>query len=168
MDEFRTLILDIGYQPIKTVGWQHGLTLLFKKRARLVVPYEGLFIRSPSVAVELPAVVTVPTRPAAIKHPRYTRRNLFLRDEGMCQYCGLLVEYRGFTLDHVLPRLRGGRSEWSNVVVCCRGCNETKGDKSPAESGLRLKRIPKCPGALMQAATLRLPHGYPQEWRPYV
>jgi 5-methylcytosine-specific restriction endonuclease McrA len=69
---------------------------------------------------------------------RFSRKNVWIRDEGRCQYCANHVSINVFTLDHVLPKTRGGKTSWTNVVTCCVTCNQRKGDKSLATCGMKL------------------------------
>jgi 5-methylcytosine-specific restriction endonuclease McrA len=88
---------------------------------------------------------------------KFSRRNIFLRDDFTCQYCGVKPLHSELTIDHVTPKSRGGRSTWENVVLACAKCNSRKGSRSLAEAGLRLKRAPKKPHWLrcaVQAAAL--------------
>jgi 5-methylcytosine-specific restriction endonuclease McrA len=72
-----------------------------------------------------------------------SRKNILLRDRNTCQFCGRVFPSSELTLDHVLPRSRGGRSSWENLVACCYRCNNTKGDRTPEEAGLKLARKPR-------------------------
>jgi 5-methylcytosine-specific restriction endonuclease McrA len=75
----------------------------------------------------------------------FSRRNLFKRDRYTCQYCGAQPGPEALTIDHVLPKSRGGKSEWSNCVLACLACNARKADRLPTESGLILRRLPRKP-----------------------
>lgn len=144
----RTLVLDVGYQPHGVVTWQKAVTLLFGGKVEVVEQYEDV-IRSPSVAVRMPAVVrlmrVVRRSPPGV---RFSRRNVLTRDRFTCQYCGSTPLVRELTIDHVLPRSRGGRTVWENVVAACRGCNGRKGAYTPLEAGMPLRRIPARPSRL--------------------
>src|ERR671939_1036393 len=72
-----------------------------------------------------------------------SRKNILLRDRNTCQYCGTALGSSELTLDHVIPRSRGGQSTWENLVACCHGCNRRKGSQSPAEAGMKLLREPR-------------------------
>lgn len=99
---------------------------------------------------------------------RLTRRNLLLRDGHRCQYCGDEPGIRELNVDHVLPRARGGRDAWDNLVISCRDCNLRKGKRTPEEAGMRLARSPVKPGwstAAHIALTTRMPFS---EWQPFL
>lgn len=99
---------------------------------------------------------------------RLTRRNLLLRDGYRCQYCGGEPGVRDLNVDHVLPRSRGGRDSWENLVIACRGCNLRKGKNTPDEAGMRLLAVPSKPGwnaAAHIALSTRTPFS---EWRQFL
>jgi 5-methylcytosine-specific restriction endonuclease McrA len=78
---------------------------------------------------------------------RYSRRNIILRDKGTCQYCSKKVHGKDATLDHVMPKSRGGKSTWTNIVLSCRSCNGKKDNRTPAEAGMILLKEPVKPQA---------------------
>jgi 5-methylcytosine-specific restriction endonuclease McrA len=99
---------------------------------------------------------------------RLTRRNLLLRDSYRCQYCGEQPSVRELNVDHVMPRSRGGRDTWENLVIACRRCNLRKSDDTPDEAGMRLLRIPVKP-MWTTAAHIALATEMPfSEWRPFL
>ncbi len=79
------------------------------------------------------------------KHVRFSRLNIFARDKNTCQYCGKVFLRSELNLDHVIPRHRGGTSNWENVVCCCTACNKVKGGRTPSEAGMKLLRLPRKP-----------------------
>jgi 5-methylcytosine-specific restriction endonuclease McrA len=79
--------------------------------------------------------------------PKFSRRNIFARDKGYCQYCGKKYDSEDLNVDHVVPRAQGGRSEWTNVVLSCIGCNDKKANRTPEQAGMRLIRKPVVPTA---------------------
>lgn len=98
---------------------------------------------------------------------RFSRHNVFVRDNWTCQYCGRQLPRRMLNLDHVLPRSKGGKTGWENVVACCLPCNMKKGDKLPNEAGMRLLQIPSQPRWLQWAARPASLPGY-QQWLPFI
>lgn len=117
--------------------------------------YEGV-IRSPSTMILAPQVIRFPdcdyTSPL-IKTVRYSRRNIYDRDDNTCQYCGKKFERKALTLDHVVPKSRGGKSSWTNVVACCTMCNADKGNRLLEEIGWKLKKQPVKPRWTAHVAT---------------
>jgi 5-methylcytosine-specific restriction endonuclease McrA len=90
-------------------------------------------------------IVSVTFNKLPQKEVKYSRQNVFMRDDYKCQYCGSQFPKTDLTIDHVIPRVRGGKTTWDNVVACCYKCNQIKGHKSLQQAGLRLKRQPKKP-----------------------
>lgn len=99
---------------------------------------------------------------------RLTRRNLMLRDDHQCQYCGKRPHVRELNLDHVLPRSRGGGDSWENLVVSCRLCNLRKGRRTPDEAGMVLMRRPQKPRWTTPAQILLAEREPFSEWEPYL
>lgn len=137
------LVLNADYQPLSYYPlslwpWQGALRAVFLDRVSVVAEYDRV-VRSPSLEMRLPSVVCLRGYVKPAPNPAFTRFNLFLRDEFRCQYCGSGGE---MTFDHVVPRSRGGRTEWSNVVAACSACNIRKGNAAPTGAGMRLAREP--------------------------
>lgn len=139
------LVLNASWIPIETVTWQEAFVQVFKGRASIVDYYEEI-IKTPSDEYLKPAVIVckeyngIPKRESV-----YSRRNILLRDNYVCQYCSKKLTSSNATLDHVVPRSKGGRSTFQNVVCCCESCNTRKANKSLKEAKMKLLRIPKAP-----------------------
>jgi 5-methylcytosine-specific restriction endonuclease McrA len=133
----------LSYFPLSLWPWQEAVKASFLERVVIVAEYDTT-VRSPSTEIRLPSVVVLRdyVKPAA--WPAFTRFNLFLRDEFTCQYCGAKGE---MTFDHVLPRSKGGRTTWRNVVAACGRCNLRKGDMTIRKAGMSLARAPVQPTA---------------------
>jgi 5-methylcytosine-specific restriction endonuclease McrA len=98
---------------------------------------------------------------------RFSRLNIYARDRFVCQYCGVRFVSEDLTFDHVLPRSRGGRTTWENIVTCCCACNARKADQTPEQARMRLVRQPVKP-QWIPALTVRMdPGSIPPEWRAY-
>lgn len=95
--------------------------------------------------VKLPSVLVLKEYIPAARKPAFTRFNVFLRDEWTCQYCGDHFKTPDLTFDHVVPKSRGGKTSWTNIVTACRSCNTKKGHKLPHESGMYPKVEPVSP-----------------------
>ena len=124
----------------------------------------GRAFHSAKRAVEVPSVVRL-SRFVMVPRNRHrspNRRAVFVRDRGSCQYCGGRAE----TMDHVVPRSRGGRHIWENVVAACRRCNSTKRDRLPSETGMSLRRRPSPPSRLEWVAVAA--GTVPEAWMPYL
>ncbi|HEY1960742.1 MAG TPA: HNH endonuclease [Polyangiaceae bacterium] len=154
--------------PHKVIPWQRAIVLSFLGKVEVVVEYDEI-VRSPSIALRAPAVVRM--RRAEIPRrgtTRFCRDNVFRRDRFACQYCGAVLRARELTFDHVVPRARGGRTDWDNIVTCCRPCNDRKRDRTPEEAGMKLARRPVRPGWLPPAPEIHVEHQMPDEWRAFV
>jgi 5-methylcytosine-specific restriction endonuclease McrA len=140
-----TLMLLPWMAPHKVISWQRAIVLSFLGKVEVITEYDEV-IRSPSVALRAPAVVRM--RRAHVPHKtsiRFCRANVFRRDELTCQYCGEIFPACDLTFDHVMPRSRGGLTEWTNIVTCCRPCNDRKRDRTPEQAEMKLLRRPVKP-----------------------
>lgn len=143
----RTLILNAGYEPMQMVSWQRALCLVLAQKAEVVAEY-GELVRSVSTSFALPSVVRL-TRYVRVVQTlgfvRCTRKNVLMRDNFQCQYCGVRCRATSITIDHVVPRARGGRTTWNNVVAACHTCNRSKGSLPLERCGMKLMRKPRRP-----------------------
>ena len=134
----------LSYFPLSLWPWQEAVKAVFLQRVNIVSEYEEQ-VHSPSMAMRLPSVVSLRDYVQPARYPAFTRFNLFLRDEFTCQYCGASGE---LTFDHVVPRSKGGRTTWQNVVAACSPCNLRKGSHSVGHQGISLNRKPFRPSAM--------------------
>lgn len=141
----RVLLLNATYEPLQLVSERRAVVLVLAGRAEPVVtPEKPSVCRSASLSVEIPSIVrlhTVVRLPLRMRTPPLTRRAVLLRDNYCCAYC----DAPGDTVDHVVPRSRGGRHEWTNVVAACRRHNTQKGDRFLHEIGWSLRSEPRVP-----------------------
>ena len=140
------LVLDSSYRPIKQVSWQKAMIMYFQDKIEVIREYEDTWISSPSKKFKLPAVIRLVNY--IFKLPwgvKLTRTNLFIRDRGKCQYCHKKLNKSRFTIDHVIPRSKGGKTEWENLVVSCARCNTKKGDSLLKDINLKLNKKPSQP-----------------------
>lgn len=165
----RTLVLDQGYQPHRVVSWQRAVTMLFAGKVEVLEAYDEE-VRSPSISLGMPAVVRLLRALRARRHRiRFSRMNVALRDDFRCQYCSTKLPLRELTFDHVVPRTRGGKTTWENVVMACRPCNGRKGARTPVDAGMTLRKPPLRPRYL-PAATFQVQLGgdVPDAWTQWV
>lgn len=162
------LLLNASFEPLRIVNWKRALTLYFAGKAEIVEEY-AREIHSVSLTLRLPAVIRlhklVRAQPRGVK---FSRQNIYARDHYACQYCGAMPPPSELTYDHVLPRVLGGLTEWTNIVTCCLACNRRKGGKTLENCGLRLKRLPRKPTwqpHVTMAASMRNP---PESWHDYL
>ncbi len=133
----------LSYLPLSLWSWQDAIKAAYLDRVSIVAEYDQV-VRSPSVEIRIPSVVVLKDYVKPAKSTAFTRFNLFLRDEFTCQYCGSKGD---MTFDHVIPRSRGGKTVWENVVAACGPCNLKKGSRALDQTGMRLIRPPRRPGA---------------------
>lgn len=166
--EQRVLVLNRLWQPVNIVGVLRAMSLLFRGRASAIhadpaghrvlcadewlrfshesPPPDHEAIRCPSVLLRIPRVLLlgeydrVPRREI-----RFSRRNVYLRDSNICQYCGRLFRDEELNLDHVVPRDSGGKTNWENIVTACVRCNSRKANRLPEQAGMTLRRAPAKP-----------------------
>lgn len=174
LQNFPALVLNadfrpLSYLPLSLWPWQEAVKAAFLDRVNIVAVYERR-VRSPSVEMHLPSVVSLKEYVPMSRRPAFTRFNVFLRDRFVCQYCGRSFPTEVLTFDHVIPRVRGGRTKWSNVVTACAPCNLRKGHRLPKECGVHPKRPPVEPSAYQLLENGRaFPPGYLHEsWRDYL
>ena len=133
----------LSYYPLSLWPWQEAVKAAFLDRVHIVAEYDAV-VRSPTTEIRIPSVVVLRDYVKPQKRVAFTRFNLFLRDEFRCQYCGGTGD---LTFDHVVPRARGGRPSWENVVAACARCTLSKGSRNLRDSGLSLRKTPRCPAA---------------------
>ncbi|KKN22322.1 hypothetical protein LCGC14_0916580 [marine sediment metagenome] len=162
----RTLVLDMGYQPINAVPLQRAMRYICKGKVEVLEEYGDYPIHPDWQA---PAVVRLThwIRPHKAR-VRFSRQNVLARDRYKCQYCGERMPLRKLTFDHVVPKSRGGKTCWENIVCCCKICNLAKGARTPEEARMRLLKKPVRPPWLPIFNTkLQGIIEVPAEWRDY-
>lgn len=180
LDMHPALVLNADYQPLSILplslwSWQETIKAVFSGKVTVVDVYPDLNIRAVNMDVPLPSVIALTDY---IKQPNqspaFTRRNVYLRDGYICQYCGKRFMTQDLTLDHVYPRCYGGKLEWTNAVTCCKKCNARKGSTLPTELrrvGMKLLREPRVPSKyeLASVAGQMYPRrGAHPTWEPYL
>jgi 5-methylcytosine-specific restriction endonuclease McrA len=161
----KVLVLNTTYEPLNVCSVRRALVLLFKDKAE-VLEQSGAAFRSERATHELPLVIRLRTYVNAPRHrgsARISRRAVFARDRHRCQYCG---SERHLTVDHVVPRSKGGTDTWDNLVTSCAPCNRKKGDRAPHVVGLSLMRKPRPPEPA-SFVFMHVDHIH-ESWRPYL
>lgn len=159
----RALVLNASFEPLSVVSGRRAVVLVLADRAE-VVHHSGMVLHSERLAVEVPSVirlrhyVRVPYR----RRTALSRRGVFARDGHRCQYCGDRAE----SIDHVLPRSRGGEHIWENVVAACRRCNTKKRDRLLEQTSMHLRRPPRVPRHLSWIAVQV--GSVPDSWQAYL
>jgi 5-methylcytosine-specific restriction endonuclease McrA len=131
----------LSYYPLSLWPWQDVIKAVFLDRVDVVAQYDQV-VRSPSFEMRLPSVVCLRDYVVQDRSPAFTRFNVFLRDGFKCVYCGCPDD---LTFDHLIPRHRGGRTTWDNIVTACAPCNLRKGGKMPKDAGMHPLRGPRRP-----------------------
>lgn len=166
----RTLLLNQSYQPVKAISWQRALTLLTLGKVEVVEEYDGQ-AHSATMVIKIPAVVRLLRSFRAHKKAvKFSRVNIFARDDNKCQYCGQKKSISKLTYDHVLPRTLGGKTNWTNIVTACGDCNLRKGGRTPEQAGMKLLSTPVQP-KWAPALTVRVSistSSIPDAWRDYL
>lgn len=160
----KVLILNQDYRALTVCSVQKAFILVFLKKAELISEAPNHQLRTVSQAFPMPSIirlfryVNLPYKGVML-----SRQNIFKRDGGKCQYCG---STKDLTLDHVIPRSKGGRSTWDNLVTACKNCNSRKGDNTPEEANMPLARQPFKPSFIMFLRDFSGP--VEEEWKPYL
>ncbi|MDQ3994499.1 MAG: HNH endonuclease [Actinomycetota bacterium] len=159
------LVLNASYEPLNVCSVRRAHVLVFKGKAE-VIEDAGKPLRSAAAEFVWPHVIRLLRYirvPRSVQR-KISRRALFARDKWRCQYCG--TDGGKLTLDHVVPRSRGGDSSWENVVTSCAPCNLRKGNRTLEEAGMRLHAHPRQPppALFVTLAAPRIPDG----WHPYL
>jgi 5-methylcytosine-specific restriction endonuclease McrA len=123
------------------VGWKRAIKLVLAEKVK-VLKYSDMAVKCIDKAYEIPAVVALIKIVRTVYKTKvpFTKKNVLTRDQYECAYCG--VKSRSLTIDHIIPRSKGGKSEFDNCVACCRTCNDKKGARTPREAGMPLKKRP--------------------------
>lgn len=164
----RVLVLNSTYEPINVCTARRAVVLILKGIARAEERHE-IFFRSSRTAMPVPSVIRL-TEYVHIPYERksLSRKNILLRDHNTCQYCGRVFAQSELTLDHVVPKSRGGSSNWDNLVACCRKCNNRKGSHMPDEAGMKLLKRPQSFSLHVNRQIMRYLGRSDSSWRKYL
>src|SRR3954471_3532478 len=162
------LVLNASYEPINVCAARRAIVLVLKGVA-MTEEENGHFLHAARIAMRVPSVIRlleyrrIPHQTRAL-----SRKNILLRDRNTCQYCGEVLPSSELTLDHVIPRSRGGASTWENLVACCHPCNRRKGNQFTFESGMKLMREPRSFNLHTSRHIIRLMGHSDAKWRKYL
>jgi 5-methylcytosine-specific restriction endonuclease McrA len=159
----RALVLNASYEPLSVVSSRRATVLMLAEKADLVSA-SGQRFRSEHLAVDVPSVVRLRhfVKVPFGRRAALNRRAVFARDGGRCQYCGDPAD----SIDHVVPRAKGGAHVWENVVAACRPCNVRKRDRLLHDTGMVLRSTPRAPAGHAWIA-VSVP-AVPADWHPYL
>ena len=158
------LVLNTNYAPMDICTAKRAICLYYNEKVDILESYKE-DVHSPSITLSLPSIVRLKDY---VKHNQMdvilTRRNLLVRDIYDCQYCG--SKKSPLTMDHVKPKKQGGKDSWENLVAACQNCNRKKGNRTPDEAKMPLKRIPRKPNKIHYFQQFISTHQ--GSWKPYL
>lgn len=156
----------LGVAPLSTISWKEAVKLVWLDQADVLEYYPDWFVHSPSVTIQVPSVLVSRTYVKTSRGVKFNKTNLCIRDDYTCQYCMKKFDAKNLTMEHVVPRSAGGKTNWTNIAMACQPCNTTKGSKrhmKPARDpykpliGEILTKVKKQP--------IVIPH---ESWIPYI
>lgn len=159
----------LSYFPLSLWSWQDAVKAVFLDRVSILSEYDRT-VHSPSFEMKLPSVIALKEYIPSMRYPAFTRFNVFLRDSFSCQYCGERHNTHDLTFDHVIPKMRGGRTTWNNVVTACSACNLRKGSQLPRQCNMHPRHDPWRPTSMELQENGRAfpPNFLHQSWRDYL
>jgi 5-methylcytosine-specific restriction endonuclease McrA len=184
-------------EPVRIASWEDAITLVVKGHAevleehdepvaimaeKLIECYRDFMCAMKKTAndivdgfltIRMPSVIRlVKYFTRIIKRVKFSKINVFTRDRFTCQYCGFVADencaFDTLTYEHVVPRSRGGKTEWTNIVTACRECNTTKANRTPDEAGMKLARAPVRPSTLAIRSLISFRESMPPVWKDYL
>ena len=157
----------LSYFPLSLWPWQEAIKAVYLKRVNVAAEYEEV-VRSEKLTLPLPSVIVLKNYVVPTKTVPFTRATLFLRDEFTCQYCG--CKEKDLTFDHVVPKSRGGKTRWDNVVAACQSCNLRKAAKTTSQAGFKLRKVPTKPSpeVLLNKGKKFPPHDMHKSWNDFL
>lgn len=183
LNQHRVLVLNRLWQAVNICSLERALALLYMDHAHVVhedddgfniLSFKEWMLHSPaagregedviqtiSSCIRVPQVILLRVFDRMpLKEVKITRDHIFQRDDFICQYCRKKIEKRNLSIDHVVPRMRGGKTTWNNVVTACLPCNQRKAHRTPEEAGMRLLRDPKKPKwrPFIESCQIKRPH----------
>ena len=166
------LVLDVGMRPLRVEPWQRAICDFFLGKVEILEHSKDMTIKSVDRSWPMPSVVRILHHFKRERIPvKFSRINIYTRDGFRCQYCGRqfrAANMKELTYDHVVPRSRGGKTTWENIVTSCFDCNiHLKRNRTPGEAGMRLLKEPRKP-AYLPLITVKMDNrNLPSEWAPY-
>ena len=186
MTDGQVLVLNKSWVAVQVASTRRALSMLYQGLARAVHPLDyslydfddwcelsqfvesGQFIHTVTFRIRIPEVILLKGFNGFVRHEvRFSRRNIFERDKNTCQYCGKRTPKADLTIDHVIPRSRGGYDAWENLVLACMACNVKKANRTPEEARMPLVRRPVKPAWLPQLGA-RVPNSQLMSWQRFI
>lgn len=169
LDSLKILVLNYTYEPLQFCNAKRAIVMVLTGRAEQL-DHDGYIVRTPSTSIQLPSVIRVLkiVKRTHRKGIAFSKKNILRRDNYTCQYCG--ESNSSLTVDHIMPKSRGGKTTWTNVVVACKPCNLKKGNYTLTELNMRLPIKPYKPD--FQSHPFTIPSGpntyHMESWRKYL
>jgi 5-methylcytosine-specific restriction endonuclease McrA len=165
----RVLVLNASFEPINVCTARRAVVLILKGIAYVEESAKNKWIHSSRYSMPLPSVIRlVEYIHIPFERKSLSRKNILMRDNYTCQYCGRVFPPQELTLDHIVPRSRNGDSSWDNLVTCCRACNNRKSDQSPEAAGMRLLKRPQAYNLHVNRQIIRYIGRSDEAWRKYL
>lgn len=164
------LVLNASFEPLQIVTWQRAIQLLFQGKVEVIEESEKE-VRTVRLTIRVPAVLRLLEYVPLKKRKqivRFSRTNVFIRDQYRCQYCGETFQKSQLTLDHVMPVVQGGAKSWENIVTACKPCNQKKGGRTPKQAKMELIRAAFRPTWLPSTAIRMTVSKTPDRWKIYL
>ncbi len=168
LNTLKILILNFSYEPLQFCTARRGLVMVLSGRAEQI-ECDGYLVRSPSISLQVPTVIRVLNlvKRKVRKSVSFSKKNILRRDGFMCQYCG--DRDHPLTVDHIIPKSRGGKTIWVNVVVACKPCNMKKGNRTAREANMRLRKAPSRPKFNFHQIVVPVgPPSHVESWMKYL
>ncbi len=163
----RVLLLSPWFSPLKVISWQMAIRLVYLGKVNVIETYDE-DISSPSATWKMPAVIQLRSPMENKKRGiKFSRINVYTRDNFTCQYCNTRKEIKDLNYDHVTPRVKGGLTNWTNIVTSCYPCNDKKGSKTVEQAGMRLLKKPTKPKSLPMSYLQLDRQTIPEAWKAY-
>ena len=164
-----TLLLNadgnpLSAAPLSTLTWQESIKLVWLDRINVLEWHEDWQVHSPNVTMTVPSVMMVREYVKRRSNTSFNRSNVYLRDNYICQYCKQMFSYKDLTLDHVIPKSKGGKTEWTNVVSACRKCNNDKA----SHTHIKPYKQPRKPDFLQLVNGVNVKHIEHEIWLKYI
>lgn len=164
-----TLILNKNYMPLGTLAWERAIVLVFSGKAEVLEEY-SIPIKTINIEIQRPSVIRLTTWVKGKNNAsiRFNKTNVYLRDKGKCQYCSKTVSLKEATLDHVVPKAHGGKTDWLNIVIACYACNQKKKDLSLHQAKMWLLTTPSRPTNICIDTLFKLKNNKPGSWENWI
>lgn len=161
----RVLILNQSYEPLSICSVKKAILLLYLTKAEIISKKESTRIRSVNYSIPFPSIIRLLTFiRIPFKQVVLSRKNIHYRDNFTCQYCG--TKTKNLTIDHIIPKSRGGDDSWENLVSSCKKCNNKKGSQTPEEANMKLLSKPRRPNQIIFIQQFINKNN--EDWKPYL